>query len=195
MAPARCYPVDWTQGEDGTPMKVHLRDRRFFRAIVRTQRGLFEPVPSLPFAVALGAVIVVSAVALALRGHWPVTPLIALAFYACYAWSRFRSPDPDGWPILILEGETLRLRMPNYFWRVFTIDLAGVRTLSFYGPGRGKLAVIHADGKVDKYDPGWGNRLRIAIMHFLDEALAGSVEVRQCEFPTFFQDVRGQYEP
>ena len=182
--------------QTGTPPRTGSPWLQLFPQPVRTPQGLFEPLPSPTFLVVLGLVLA-AAIALTLleRGHAYFSAIFPVAVYARLVMLRVRWRGQPGAPIVMLDGSTLQLRMPNDLGRVRDIELTGIRTISFYGPGLLELAVIHNDGRVDRYHPAWGHRRSRQVMSFLQDALPDQVEIREGDLPTFFETVRGQYDP
>lgn len=130
---------------------------------------------------------------LGLVGWAGIIPVLMI--YTVQAVRGIRHRQPEGLPIITLDGDTLNLYLPSHLGRVIPVELNQVQALSFYGRALSEFAVIRRDGSVERHYPAWRTTVRVQIQQFLEEELAGRVEVRQGEVPSFFEDVRGQYKP
>lgn len=163
---------------------------------IHTPQGVFVELPSPRTMIGLCLlylVVLVGALCLG-RPNWSaLIPGVLVLGLVVEPSIRFR--HLPGAPLAMLEGETLRLFMPNYLGRKICVDLKDVQALSFYGPLLSEFAVIRSDGKQERHHPVWNKRSRIQVQRFLKERLSGRIEVREGEQPSLFDDIRGRYEP
>jgi hypothetical protein len=174
--------------------------RRWLRAqpLIRTPAGLFAPRPPLPLMLGAGLLLVAVIAFVLIRTGDPfrlvgVAPPALLYLWQLAEYIRYR--DLEGRPIATLDGDLLELSIPNYFGRTLRIDLKDAAALSFYGRARAEFAVIRHGDRVERHYPAWNERTRVQIQQFLEDTLAGRVEVRLGEVPDWFDEVRGRYEP